>query len=205
MSDAVRCCYCSELPERRRGHGSRVQRCPLCKNEIGVTGRRRLVPHRRRGAARTRIAGSADSGLGLAAIGAALLPGRFERTAADAGRGRAVSAGFATCFRNSPRRPRPEIHAGTKTAGWPGPRPRVKADAIIEAGAAKPEGDIASLASVKPPSHPIRTATKRVGEPSGRCRAGSRRRRRPSKPSLRNIAEVRTASVSTKAELAKAR
>ena len=37
MSDNARCCYCSRLPERRPGHGSRVQRCPLCKSEVGLT------------------------------------------------------------------------------------------------------------------------------------------------------------------------
>ena len=208
--DADRCCYCSRLPERRRGRSCRVQRCPLCKSEVGVAGSGECFriavagPTSRRGL--FAVIGVV-SVVGVTALAIAAIVMTSERPARRR-RPRPVATTVAVApmpVRRDVAEP-PLVLGVAKFRGYAFPRVQVKPNGEVVRGTTKPADTTSAvdrIARSKLTSRAPRTVVK-SGD-SIAIRTPDWLRRTPSslqEATLRNVREVGLARVTTKKELA---
>jgi hypothetical protein len=212
MSENARCCYCSRLPERRLGHGCRVQRCPLCKSEVGVAGsgdafRIATGP----APSRHRLVGALAvcSLLGASLMAAGYVAWHQQSTPT-------IVAAPPEPVRELPTPPRlevvavaaPVIRGESKRRGLAYPMVRAKPKSQLVRGAAKADGadkySVASrFAEVKFFARPPRTLAKQVGEPAFGPEWLDPATRSKEAEALARVPEVRFESVTTKDEMMK--
>jgi hypothetical protein len=210
MSDNARCCYCSRLPERRPGHGSRVQRCPLCKSEVGVaaTGDAfRIVTTP--APSRHRLVG-AIAVCGLVGVALTVAAAHFARSERPT-----VVAAAPETVHELPAPPRlevvvaaaPVLHAESKQRGDAAPIARYKPNEYVSRSATKLDGPVftrsaARFSDVKAsPFQILRARVKQVGEPAFAPGWLDPATRSKESEALARVPEVRFESVTTKTEM----